>query len=755
MKTLILTIVLSLFASTSLNAQWEILNEGFKGWINSIDFVNENIGWIGEGEANLLKTTDGGETWNSIPVNENWNINQIDFLNDSVGWATATIYNSSGSWTIIIKTSNGGYSWLVQKQIADIWLNSIYIIDGNNLYAAGDNKIYKTLNGGLSWDDVSPNIQGSYYRSLWFQNPEYGVIVGDYCDSTGCQGIILRTTNGGSTWEQTITNEFSDITNLQFLDNTTGYFTAHSDTIYFLCKTEDMLKTWTVITQTSTNISSYKFLDSATVYTAMSNGWNENSIKKSTDGGVTWQNIQSFSFLLNKIYFNSSKVGFLLGGFGAGGRGGVYFPFLWKMSPESLNWEIKKFSYPVLDTYFINNNRGFLFGGAFIGHCGDRGDILSTNDGGKTWELKYSIGDSCIDGGTFTDCIFFDEFTGYCLAGGIYKTTDGGNNWAEIYEFYPDPFIDSFHGNDMYFRNEQIGWVVGSYEINTGETAILKTTDGGYTWDVLYNCPNTYNLHSIYFSDTTGWAVGESGMIVKCIQDEWVKTTPLTDLPLKKVFSIDDNVWISGGYMNDQNSFAIFLKSDDNGQTWIKNQAIPYLINDMYFIDSNLGLAVGADKANNGVILKSTNGGDTWEVIVDSLPGPLNSIFIKDNYGWAAGPYLVLRTTDAGTTWIDDRNNKTYPTEFELKQNYPNPFNPNTTLSFVIGHLSFVTLKIYDILGREIAILVSEEKPAGEYEVEFNANKFSSGIYFYSLKTENLPDGKAGHSAVKKMLLLK
>jgi len=130
-------------------------------------------------------------------------------------------------------------------------------------------------------------------------------------------------------------------------------------------------------------------------------------------------------------------------------------------------------------------------------------------------------------------------------------------------------------------------------------------------------------------------------------------------------------------------------------------------------------------------------------------------IFIKDNYGWAAGDYgLVLRTTDAGTTWIDDRNNKTYPTEFELKQNYPNPFNPNTTLSFVIGHLSFVTLKIYDILGREIAILVSEEKPAGEYEVEFNASNpasgtgLSSGIYFYVLNA-------GGRTLSKKMCLIK
>jgi hypothetical protein len=77
---------------------------------------------------------------------------------------------------------------------------------------------------------------------------------------------------------------------------------------------------------------------------------------------------------------------------------------------------------------------------------------------------------------------------------------------------------------------------------------------------------------------------------------------------------------------------------------------------------------------------------------------------------------------------------------FRLEQNYPNPFNPATTLSFVIGHQSFVTLKVYDILGNEVATLVSKELSAGKYEVEFNAGtsrdlSLSSGIYFYTLRS--------------------
>jgi len=88
------------------------------------------------------------------------------------------------------------------------------------------------------------------------------------------------------------------------------------------------------------------------------------------------------------------------------------------------------------------------------------------------------------------------------------------------------------------------------------------------------------------------------------------------------------------------------------------------------------------------------------------------------------------------------------PEAFSLSQNYPNPFNPSTKIQYAIGSKQLVTLKIFDILGREVSILVNEEKPAGEYEVQFDANELAGGIYFYKLQTE--------HSAlVKKMIYLK
>jgi len=85
---------------------------------------------------------------------------------------------------------------------------------------------------------------------------------------------------------------------------------------------------------------------------------------------------------------------------------------------------------------------------------------------------------------------------------------------------------------------------------------------------------------------------------------------------------------------------------------------------------------------------------------------------------------------------------------FELYQNYPNPFNPSTKINFAIPNASFVNLKVYDVIGNEIATLVSEEKQAGNYEIDFNAAALSGGIYFYQLRADNFVE-------TRKMTLLK
>ena len=95
-----------------------------------------------------------------------------------------------------------------------------------------------------------------------------------------------------------------------------------------------------------------------------------------------------------------------------------------------------------------------------------------------------------------------------------------------------------------------------------------------------------------------------------------------------------------------------------------------------------------------------------------------------------------------------DVQEETAPSSFQLYQNYPNPFNPSTTINYSIPKKEFVLLKVYDVLGKEIATLVNEEKRQGSYSAKFNGNNLSSGVYFYKIESGNF-------TKVNKMLLLK
>ena len=118
---------------------------------------------------------------------------------------------------------------------------------------------------------------------------------------------------------------------------------------------------------------------------------------------------------------------------------------------------------------------------------------------------------------------------------------------------------------------------------------------------------------------------------------------------------------------------------------------------------------------------------------------------IPDFYDrWNFGPKFPVKIL----TVTSNDENIYQPDEFVLYQNYPNPFNPTTNIGFRISDFGFVVLKVFDALGNEVVKLVDEEKPTGEYDIEFNASNLPSGIYFYRLETSDLIQ-------TKKMLLLK
>lgn len=143
--------------------------------------------------------------------------------------------------------------------------------------------------------------------------------------------------------------------------------------------------------------------------------------------------------------------------------------------------------------------------------------------------------------------------------------------------------------------------------------------------------------------------------------------------------------------------------------------------------------------------------GDTVEVTVHFLPDPsvAGTGHVQIQLGTIHNPNertTLNLTASTEPSAVDDQTNSLK--EFRLVQNYPNPFNPSTTISFNIAQRSNVSLKVYNITGKEVATLVNGEKEPGSYRVNFNAEKLSSGIYFYKISAGNF-------TSVRKMILIK
>jgi hypothetical protein len=167
-------------------------------------------------------------------------------------------------------------------------------------------------------------------------------------------------------------------------------------------------------------------------------------------------------------------------------------------------------------------------------------------------------------------------------------------------------------------------------------------------------------------------------------------------------------------------------------------------------------------------IFRTTDGGVTWSPqsigSTDSLSLGLCSVSFNDAdngtaVGWemdTTGKYcpLILHTTTGGIASTSGRTVE-MPISFFLSQNYPNPFNPTTTIGYTVGgtrhqasNVSEVRLSVYDILGREVAVLVNERKAPGNYEVRFDGSNLASGVYLYTLQAGSFVQ-------TKKLMLLK
>ena len=182
----------------------------------------------------------------------------------------------------------------------------------------------------------------------------------------------------------------------------------------------------------------------------------------------------------------------------------------------------------------------------------------------------------------------------------------------------------------------------------------------------------------------------------------------------------------------------------NNGTSWTEmdTSLTNYNVLSLAIAGENLFAAAG-----DGVYL-STDNGSSWTQVNTGLPNTSVWALAVSGTNLFAGTYnsgVWRRPLSELITAVKGNENQK-PTQFGLDQNYPNPFNPSTTINYSIPKAGLVILKVYDVLGKEVATLVNEEESSGNHHILFNANKLASGVYFYRLI--------AGNSFITKKLIL-
>jgi photosystem II stability/assembly factor-like uncharacterized protein len=384
------------------------------------------------------------------------------------------------------------------------------------------------------------------------------------------------------------------------------------------------------------------------------------------------------------------------------------------------------------------------------------GLFRSTNDGeewieinnglpnGDIIELAINSIDHILAGITYND-------SGW-VKGSIFHSINNGENWIKILTLPLNSYVQSLATNSYdhifvgsingIFRSTDNGtnWI----QLNSG----LPTTNGAYVSDISINSSN-----NIFASVWEPQISSLKGSVFISIDNgnNWIElTTGVPDSTSINVIvnNLNDHLFARVNTINSLNPLSTtgsIYRSTDNGESWVE-------INNSLICDLVGSLAINSDNnifigTTNGVF-HSTNNGDNWGEINSGLTNlAISSLAVN------TGDYIFAGTSGSGvfrsvnsTTSVNNYSN--IPNNFFLSQNYPNPFNPSTKISYSVPRTSFITLKFYDILGKEITTLVNAEKTLGNYEVDLDGSNISSGVYFYRMQAGSFSD-------TKKLILLK
>ncbi|RMH60901.1 MAG: T9SS C-terminal target domain-containing protein [Calditrichaeota bacterium] len=455
-------------------------------------------------------------------------------------------------------------------------------------------------------------------------------------------------------------------------------------------------------------------------------------------------------------------------------------------------------------------HNGVFYHAYYDNRSGDYNIYLRTSEDGMNWSDLSQVNDDTLgndqynptlvvydDGGTTHVVVAWQDIKDGQHKIRSARSTDGGQSFSpsveigaftNVYATYPNIAIGEY--GTVYIICFQF---VTSWSGTDRKVWFSKSTDNGQTWsDVV----NIWENGSEWDYPPDIVAQGQKVMVINNLgpfsnqqfahlyytssQDSgntWQSPSPIVQYhdSLRARYPsavVDANgtvhtLWFQGQFAGDNNRF-MFSKSTDWGQSWseevqVNNTSIVkeewrghWMATSLAISDNGTLYAVWQDERRNPgsdnydiYLSYSTDGGQTWssDTLVNNTIDAHQahpSIAVKSG---AVDTVLIVWQEENIATGINDGNTLT-PGGYHLAQNYPNPFNPTTTIRFQLPQSGLVSLKVYDMTGKEVVVLVNEPKPAGIYQVHFDAGQLASGVYFYILQAGNFQQ-------TRKMLLLR
>lgn len=743
MKTKILACFFYFVSAITLTAQWkEVLQPDVKE-MQDVFFINENTGWIVGEEGFVLFTTDGGLNWIQKSVGTEKDLAKVFFIDEQNGWiGTGNNLNPSPGGSIL-KTTDGGETWTeinfgsLKPNFEFTYLDALQFLDTQTGFiVAGrynNNFILKTDDGGLTWSirDSLISMGSQYHRwsDISFYDSFRGVVAGSE------KNKVKYTLDGGNTWTYSTPIQdgfFNDLRKVIWVNESTVLLIGEGNEFWSIAtpvyRSKDNGQNWEVLTEKPAKSynrvkDAYK-RDGLNIVAVGSNGFSQAFVYKSTDGGTTWKTrTADFAYSIKAVSGYNDKLCAI------GNSGHIIIS-----SDLGETWKIIKIN-PISSIQTIQ----FIDDVAFA--VTRNSDLMfNKNNGYAEWQyFSYANSPSTIA------MQFLDSQTGFVLKDNkhISKTTDGGLTWTN--KLLYNLFNARNKGCDIVFPSAQVGYALMSLDEYT-DYYLYKTTNGGDSWlpAKYFSGPESISGGLVFFDELNGFIFGPNTWVVKT--EDGGKNWTVITLPdvleshkkrdFKDLTKVDDNIaWAVGD--------GLLYKTSDKGNNWeIVNHNISEIDSSFYSV-SFYNKLEGYIACYNGVILKTTDAGTSWtkdetyknKYYLYSMD--INSdgkVFIGTSNGHIIGWDVTVD--------IEESVPANQPKDFKLSQNYPNPFNPATVIEYTIpsaptnqndGPGNLVILKIYDMLGREVSTLVNQFQKPGSYKVNFNAAGLSSGTYFYKL----------------------